>query len=145
MTQFPNNCHPIRLRGPWESQVLAPAPSSADPAIAVRRIKFTRFFNRPTGLMADDRVDLVFKGVKTRGAVRLNGNKTEEIDVSDSSLRLDITQQLIARNLIEVELELALLDKPFDLDTATSKENELLVNRFLGEVQLEIFTNIPSR
>ena len=91
--------HVIRLRGPWDLQPLARFSSAADAAIiestdplppAQRinpltdwgtalgpgfrgRARYSRRFNRPTGLEAHERVWLVVAGVDGHGQCLLDG------------------------------------------------------------------------
>lgn len=75
--------HTIRLRGPWETEML---PG--------RRWRYSRRFHQPTGL-AEERVWMVVSEV-CREAV-LNG---QPLDLADN--RCDVTARLAANNLLLV-------------------------------------------
>ncbi len=122
--------HLIRLRGPWEYQVLdaasasssASAPS-ADPGTPARqtlpadwsttlgpdfhgRVLYCRRFNRPTGLDATNRVWLVIEGVDAQGRYSLNGHALGTIDGYALPAMSDVTELLASANVLEVEVEL---------------------------------------
>jgi hypothetical protein len=133
--------HPIRLRGPWDFQVLGPGDGSSpaetpsgrlhmpcDWAATLGasfrgRVMYQRHFGRPTGLEAGDRVDLVIDSVHTHATLRLNGQPIGR-PFSAQGTRIDVTTALAERNLLEIVVEHLAGDEPGGLT---------------GEVRLEIF------
>jgi len=117
MASYP---HVIRLRGPWEFQPLArliPGPDGAlvetaaalPPAGRVTppadwgsslspgfrgRVRYTRRFNRPTGLEPHERVWLVIDGVDACGSYALDGHPLGSIDGYALPAANDITDLL---------------------------------------------------
>jgi hypothetical protein len=90
--------HTIRLRDPWD------ATPQADGTV-----RFTRHFNRPTGLESGDCVWLVIEGAAQPLAVTLNGNlvgQASRLPAHDSA-RYEITPLLQPRNKLEIDLSSA--------------------------------------
>ena len=83
--------HIIRLRDPWERLALADGG-----------VRLARRFGKPTGLAAEDRVELV---IVPRGAallVQLNEQRLGEVPPSGPAWRLDVTARLASRNELVV-------------------------------------------
>ena len=121
--------HVIRLRGPWTYEPLehhaGKSPAAANSPLPDGgtgqapdwtetlgahfrgRVRFTRFFNCPTNLGADERVRLACDGADARGTVALNGRKILELDGSVAR-SCDITDALRPRNEIVAEIDLRL-------------------------------------
>jgi hypothetical protein len=123
--------HHIRLHGPWECCVLSRSVRLADgswqetraglpPSGRVRiptdgipslgegcrdRILLTRRFHQPTGLVPDDRVDLVIEGLAAGATVTLNGVALRAILFGQDSVRYDVTRCLQRRNELALEVE----------------------------------------
>lgn len=119
MASYP---HVIRLRGPWE---LAPVGSSA-PARRVDvpsdwklalgadfagKARYTRYFNRPTGLEAHERVWLCCEGARERGEIALNGRNLASI-TTERGAEIDITDLLALRNELAIEVSSAAANLP---------------------------------
>jgi hypothetical protein len=126
--------HRIHLRGPWECEPLRSAEfaESGDPAPsdAVRvtmpapwreihgdrrgRARFRRKFHRPTNLDPDERLFLVFEGVRGRAVVDLDDRRLGEIAGGSPSVEFEVTR------LVRPNSELV-LDVEYDpaLDEAT--------------------------
>ena len=109
--------HVIRLRAPWDVELLEVASGS---------VRCTRQFNRPTGIEATDRVWLVIEGLTCSAAVSLNETPLGTAScspASDPPARFDITPHLQPRNRIAIDL------------ADPTGDNPLVC---LGEVRLEI-------
>ena len=107
--------HTIRLRDPWDASPQAEGT-----------IRFTRHFNRPTGLEAGERVWLVIEGASVPLTVTLNGHpvgQASRLPPPVDAARYEITPLLKPRNKVEIELQSA---------SATDGQP------CLGEVRLEI-------
>ncbi len=89
--------HIIRLRGPWECEPLE-GESQA-------RVRLTRRFGLPTNLTPHDRVWLVIAGAGGRGVASLN-NLVGEFVGADAPAEFEITDQLLPRNLLRIDLDL---------------------------------------
>ncbi|MDZ4818925.1 MAG: hypothetical protein SGJ20_08140 [Planctomycetota bacterium] len=151
--------HSIRLRGPWEYQVLARStddevgsfdavlPSGELPAGKVHMpcdwgeslgadfrgtVCYTRRFGCPTGVETHQRVWLILDGVRDRASVCLNGQPLGDIIESTQPLEVDVTGLLNERNMLEVEVS-APVD-PAELPIPTDS----LPGGLVGEVRLEI-------
>jgi hypothetical protein len=136
--------HSIRLRGPWEYQPLirfVPLASGqmqattddlppggrihlpADWGEALGRnfqgtVRFTRRFNRPTGLDRGSRVWLVIDDIDWQAAAALNDRLCGEVissgasEVSDAQrcpARFDITAELLPQNLLSIAVSSPML------------------------------------
>jgi len=112
--------HRIRLLGPWqvsaieslEPQVPLPRPARMTIPCSWRgggwpgfrgRALHARHFGRPTGLDANERVRLVIEPLAATGTARLNGQPLGAISAG-VTFEIDVTAQLTARNLLEIEL-----------------------------------------
>jgi beta-galactosidase/beta-glucuronidase len=155
--------HIIRLRGPWQYQVIArtmrmPDGSSQDesgdlpPPGRARmpadwgetlgadfrgRVSYNRTFNRPTGLEEGQRVDLVVEQVDAFGAVTLNGQPLGEVRLADAAARFIITSLLQPHNELAIEVELPRLTA--DSAPLPRPGREHFPGGLIGEVRLEIF------
>ena len=150
--------HAIRLRGPWEFEVLAGAAdvpgqkASAAPAsnrvelpcdwqatlgVGFRgKVRYRRRFNRPTGLDPHERVWLVVEGVDAFGAASLNGSQLGEVRGYALPASFDITGQLLPSNELAIDVEL-----PAETSGVASPlrpGRETLAGGPIGEVRLEI-------
>src|SRR5437868_4647688 len=112
--------HVIRLRGPWSLKVLerdppAPPAPPTEHKVAVPgdwaetlgagfcgSVRYTRRFNRPTNLEAQERVWLVVAGVDHQASVTLNGRPLGTAGSPNSPARFDVTADLTAYNLLVV-------------------------------------------
>jgi hypothetical protein len=104
--------HVIRLRGPWEFQTLEdaaaarsgrvpiPAPTPALLADYAGAVRFTRRFQRPTGLENGARVKLVIENLPTDAVVALN---REPLDSELSPARWEIAGRLNQSNALTIE------------------------------------------
>jgi hypothetical protein len=95
--------HVIRLRGPWEC-----VPQGMGSPGAIR---FTRRFNRPTGLDADSRVWLAIDDALGHAVVSLNGQSLGEVQPATAETRaaavcrparFDITAAMLPRNVLAI-------------------------------------------
>jgi hypothetical protein len=112
--------HRIRLRGPWECEVLDQAGEPAAPPARVVLpgapgvtgcVRFRRRFGYPGRIDAHERVWLVFEG--TAAALRLAVNGTPLGSVS-GHVEADVTGLLAARNEVTAETELSPGASPWD-------------------------------
>lgn len=152
--------HVIRLRGPWEFEVIeraAPADGAecGDPAASRSgkvklpcdwsealgrtfrgKVRYRRRFNRPSGLDPHERVWLIVEGVDAFGAAALNGRALGEVRGYALPARFDVTDLLGQANelLLEVELPSAMHDASAPLRPG----REDLAGGPIGEVRLEI-------
>lgn len=137
--------HSIRLRGPWEFEPVVryvPLPSGQLQALTLDlppcgtshlpadwgealgadflgKVRFTRTFHRPTGLVARSRVWLVIEEVDWQAVVTINGRMCGELifsaaiappDCQRCPARLDITSDLLAQNRLEIVVASPVLD-----------------------------------
>ncbi len=157
------SCHVIRLRGPWHYQPLARTvlldngttrqqPGQLPPPGKARmpsdwsqslgadfrgRVRFTRFFHRPTGLDGRQRIELVVHQVDAFGSVSLNGTFLGEICMDAGPVRFDISHQLESRNELTIEVELPdVTDGSAALVRSPGREGK--PGGLVGEVGLEI-------
>ncbi len=123
------NPHVIRLNGPWRCEPLAfgeigatdravepsrsqPPPGTiqfpADWNAAIGphfhgRVRFSRHFNRPTGLDAGTVVYLVIEGIGPADLVQLNGRVLDWDSSTANTPRFDITLLLSPRNELAID------------------------------------------
>src|SRR5262245_43863513 len=120
--------HIIRLRGPWETELVTDSSDgSSEPN---RRVRFLRRFGLPTGLQPGDQVDVVIESCERVGQVWLNDNLLGELNATGIS-RFAIRERLQPRNVLQIEMDLGsspLITKPAFDDS-------------VREVRLEIRTN----
>ena len=115
--------HRIALRGPWEFEWLTPPVGTvatgrgALPADwlelwgpHIGRVAWHRWFHRPTGLEADERVWVVVEGPEGGIEIRLNDMPIEEFG-RGGRLQVDLTTQLQARNRLSVVLTVGCADE----------------------------------
>jgi hypothetical protein len=160
--------HTIRLRGPWRYFVIAHsalcerAPEEQSqhekhsPIGTIHipmdwgttlgrnfrgRVRYSRSFGKPTGLNAEDRVELVCQCVDAFGAVELNDLQLGNIPSGLAATRFDITQFLRPRNELVIDVELPMAGG--DLEHSNRPGREGLPGGIVGEVCLEIFTGEP--
>ncbi|MGY8768119.1 MAG: glycosyl hydrolase 2 galactose-binding domain-containing protein [Pirellulales bacterium] len=104
--------HCIRLHGPWQStpassseetRVKLPGDWSAVCSGEVPRT-LTRFFNSPTGLDPNEKVELVFENVPVEGTVAFNEQPIGQLTGQKTSVRIDVTSHLKLRNEIKIEV-----------------------------------------
>ncbi|MCA9205923.1 MAG: hypothetical protein KDA59_22875 [Planctomycetales bacterium] len=100
------------------------------------RVRFIRYFNRPTGLDSATRVYLAIDEVDAMAEVQLNGHKLGQIRGADGTWRSEVTPILETRNALEIVVDLpslsqtsAPLPRPRDAH---------LAGGVTGEVRLEI-------
>src|SRR5689334_15161480 len=107
--------HTIRLRGPWEYSVLSrwlargteesTEPLPADGKLEMPadwgatlgsdfrgRVRYRRRFGYPTGLQAEDKIDLVFERVNASGRVWLNDVLIGEIPSGGQPAKFSVRQ-----------------------------------------------------
>ena len=157
--------HIIRLRGPWLYEPLLRLPldgskiadNGALPASGKThapfdwaqvvgldfrgRVRYTRHFGRPTGLVTTDLVQLVVARIDTLGAIFLNGEMLHQIPPGQIDTRVDITQQLQRRNVLNIEVEATEME--FDCLEPPLRDPQRQTCGLTGEVRLEIFSGDP--
>lgn len=144
--------HVIRLRGPWDFELLDCEQDKGNGgALRARgrvtlpaswgnefgadflgRVRYRRRFNRPTGLDPHLRVWLVIDGVDAHGACRLNGHELSPIDGYALRAACDVTNDLAPANVLEVDVERT----PDEIRPG----RERLPGGLIGEARLEIRT-----
>lgn len=153
--------HTIRLRGPWnvepvarfvlqtdgtyrsERKNLPPAVkmtmpadwSAAFGADFLGRLRYSRKFQKPSGLGSGERVFLVVEGGRTRALVELNGKRLGEGFTWGQGVRHDITEDLEGSNILEIVVEHPALDAA---GVGNDDGSNRLPGGLLGEVRLEI-------
>lgn len=147
--------HRIRLRGPWECRPLAwsepdydgrPLPTAGSLSMPSDwspiagpdfrgRVRFTRRFGCPTGILDGDRVELVVEAVDYEATIELNGQQLGNTRWGTGPWRCEITPWLQAANelRIVVDLPCETPDSPLDRGERTGQPGGLV-----GEVRLEI-------
>ncbi|SMP50038.1 hypothetical protein SAMN06265222_10331 [Neorhodopirellula lusitana] len=111
--------HRIRLRHPWTQQPHSESGADSD---AKKQITFTRRFNRPTGLTANDSVELEVNAQQgTVDSIRLNATTLTSLDSTkqvpaktadnlnpsetvNQSIRVELSKHLEDHNELEVTL-----------------------------------------
>jgi glycosyl hydrolase family 2 len=144
--------HVIRLRGPWEFEVVENASALTSPRSGKAKlpcdwsealgrefrgqVRYRRRFNRPSGLDPHERVWLIVEGVDAFGAATLNGRELGEVRGYALPASFDVTDLLAQGNelLLDVELPRGLPDGPAPLRPG----REDLAAGPIGEVRLEI-------
>jgi len=166
--------HVIRLRGPWDLQPLAHLSRGADgspvesvdnlpPAQRINpltdwgaalgaefrgRVRYSRRFNRPTGLDASERVWLIVEGVDGRGQCSLDGQPLFTIEGYALAAAADITAYFRSNNGEQAERSgQRSLGSVIDIDVELLEQQpaalfrpgrELFGGGLLGDVRLEI-------
>ncbi|MCH5376405.1 MAG: hypothetical protein JJ992_20750 [Planctomycetes bacterium] len=155
--------HVIRLRGPWRCEALARTRRRADgtseivsgelpPAGQIQvpsdwgevlgenfrgRVRYSRRFNRPSGMSAVRRVDLVIECVDAFGAVALNDDVLGTIPPGLHVFRSDLTARLKPHNRLTIDVE---LPECLDFSAALARRGrDGRPGGLIGEVRLEIF------
>jgi hypothetical protein len=155
--------HNIRLRGPWEYLPLAhtlllsdgsasqqtddlpeggrmriPADWNAALGAFRGRVRFTRFFNLPTGLEKGDTVWLVVEPPDAWGEVRLNDGALGSVAAGEPAARYDVTDRLLERNELIIEVECPQVTPESAPLTRPDDRAEEDAGGLVGEVRLEI-------
>ncbi len=117
--------HVIRLREPWEVSVSGSV--SAD-----GRLTLTRRFQRPTGLRAGDRVELVVEGLEGVRRIACNGSVLATESNAAGEVRSEIQHLLLDHNQIEIVVRAV---PPADPDLVPALRQRVLA---VGLVRLEI-------
>ncbi len=152
--------HIIRLRGPWELQPLARWQLASGAALVEfidplppggriempsdwsqllgadfrGRARHLRRFGRPTGLDSGQRVWLVCDGATDAATIALNGAPLGAILGPNLPARFDITERLLPRNELVIDVEFPSAEIAKQTSAAGTKCGGLT-----GEVRLEIF------
>jgi beta-galactosidase/beta-glucuronidase len=159
--------HPIRLRGPWELEIVAryeqdgavyrvvPTELEAQRKATTLgdwgpilgddfrgQVRYLRRFNRPTGLTPSTRVDLVIERVDATARVLLNGQTIGELTFETGVGRWDVTTQLKYRN--EFLIDVVCPEISPDGTALSRGERSDSPGGLLGEVRLEIFDADPG-
>ena len=118
--------HVIRLRGPWEFEVLEREAASCAESLAKLagkatlpcdwsdalgddfrgQVRYRRRFNRPSGLDPHERVWLVVEGVDAFGSATLNGRALGDIRGYALPASFDVTDLLGAGNELNLDVKL---------------------------------------
>lgn len=117
--------HVIRLRGPWEYEVLAnegatgivQMPCNLAEIVETEfrgTVRFSRRFNRPTGLDEATRVWLVLED-DFEPQVTLNGQTLVPPATQNVPTRLDITSRLQSHNILVLETSLDQNPRPLQI------------------------------
>ena len=106
VTTYP---HRIRLRGPWNYQVMPDGPTGrvvmpASWGSFRGTMTLRRPFGYPGQIDEDERVWLTLAGYSHRGQITLNGVLLASEQAGDQPLEFDVTGLLRTRNLLEIEL-----------------------------------------
>jgi hypothetical protein len=154
--------HSIRLAGPWQLTPLARTCWSAEGESVEEpgtlpeggrstvpsdwgellgedfrgQVQMERFFHKPTGLEADDRVEIVLSGVDAMGTASLNGQLLGNIPAGGEPARFEISRLLEHRNCLVVNVELPRLTSQSAPLARPAAHRE--AGGILGEVRLEI-------
>lgn len=155
----PASPHVIRLRGPWNIRPLSRQGAAgahdatcfaagfrqqmpADWSAALGcdfcgEARYQRFFHRPTGIDAGERVWLVCHGAIDQAVVVLNGKRVGEFAGPSAAARFDVTGLLAPRNEL-------LIDVTFLATLGDGEPAEDRCGGLTGEVRLEIFPRPDS-
>ncbi len=143
--------HPIRLRGPWQCEVLADPAGQARQSAPVRqvamparwdalglgeiqgRVRFLRRFGYPGQIDDDERVWLTLAGLAGPCAVWVNGTLLAETDTAPDWLEWDVTALLRPRNELRLERGIG----PAAAQPWTEAALEVRCLAFLRGVQVE--------
>lgn len=153
--------HPIRLRGPWELEVVSRyerdgdlwrvAQAELEPQRKATtlgdwsellgedffgQVRYLRRFNRPTGLTATTPVYLVIERVDATARVFLNGETLGELKYEAGMGRWNIGSQLKYRN--ELVVDIVCPELASDGTALSRGDREDSPGGLLGEVRLEI-------
>lgn len=103
----------MQVPGSWEKVLGADFIGTA---------RYTRHFNRPTGLDPHERVWLCCAGARQRASIQLNGQPIGEC-AHEQGAQIDVTELLVPRNTLVIDVTTDVVDPPGGLT---------------GEVRLEI-------
>lgn len=153
--------HVIRLRGPWDYEVLARTLVTADGTRRALRenlpapgrvhlpadwgatlgsdfrglVRYTRRFGLPTNLQPNDQVSLVVEGVDHFGSAQLNNTPLGELLGFSCPTVFEVRLLLAPRNVLVLEVELP----AYESAAAPQRPGrEALPGGPIGEVRLEI-------
>jgi hypothetical protein len=153
--------HSIRLRGPWQLEVVwryvldedgtyrhdrenLPAavrmtmPADWSAALGgdfLGRVRYCRTFQKPTGLESGERVWLVVESPRSAGVVELNRKRLGDVRGGEGTGRFDITELLEDHNRLEILVEHPAVD---DENCAANAGAKSPPGGLVGEVRLEI-------
>lgn len=153
--------HIIRLRGPWQLEVVWRYVRCADGTYRADRenlpstarmtmpadwsaafgadflgcVCYRRTFQKPTGLESGERVWLVIEPPRSVGEVELNRQRLGDICGGEAVGRFDITAMLEDHNRLEILVEHPAAD---DVNRAQNPTATLPTGGLVGEVRLEI-------
>lgn len=142
--------HTIRLRGPWEFEVLqadSQVPSPSGPQRAKMpcswaeslgeefrgSVRYRRKFNRPAHLDLHERLRLVADGADAFAEVTVNGTTLGKIDGYVLPNIFDVTSLIEMRNEVMVDVSL-----PAETSGVQRPGREQFAGGLIGEVRLEI-------
>ena len=154
--------HVIRLRGPWQYEPLARTllladgstcaePGDLPPPGEVKmpadwgdtlggyfrgRVRYSRKFNRPTGIEQGDRLFLRIQQVDAFGSAALNEHPLGEIPSGGNPQRFEVTRLLQPFNQLVIEVELP--RSTADSAPLPRPKRDDLPGGLVGEVRLEI-------
>jgi hypothetical protein len=153
--------HTIRLRGPWEVEVIARFVPQSDGTYAstseqlpragratmpadwsemvgadfLGRVRYRRKFNKPTGLQFGNRVWLVIEPPRSSAYIVWKGDLVGSIHPGDPPGRFDITRRLGDHNEVDVFVDHPHLDH---MQSTVGDPTHLPPGGLVGEVRLEI-------
>lgn len=102
------------------------------------RVRYSRTFQKPSGLGGGERVFLVVEGGRSHALVELNGKRLVEALACGKILRCDVKDSLEGSNRLEIVVEHPALDAG---GTANEDSESFAVGGLVGEVRLEIEKN----
>ena len=133
--------HVIRLREPWEREVVANTTDVSDMGRPVQEsdrlglVRFRRRFGQPTGLKPDDQIDLVIEGIAAAGHVWLNDVLLGTMVAGGKPARFCLRGRLQAPD--QLLMEFAALRSLDGSQVSTTEPNQTFAG-YAGEVRLEM-------
>jgi hypothetical protein len=99
------------------------------------RVRYTRSFNKPTGLESGERVFLVVEPPRSEANILLGGKLVGFVYPGEGAGRFDITERLESYNRLEIIVDHPALD---EMRSVVGDPAELPPGGLVGEVRLEI-------
>jgi hypothetical protein len=99
------------------------------------RVRYSRSFNKPTGLDSGERVFLVVEPPRSEACILLHGELIGSVRPGEGAGRFDITDRLESHNRLEVYLDHPALD---EMRSVVGDPAALPAGGLVGEVRLEI-------
>jgi hypothetical protein len=153
--------HNIRLRGPWQVEAIEryvrradgtygrssePMPAAVRMAMPadwsaalggdfLGRVRYSRIFQKPTGLDTGERVFLVVEPARSLGSVSVNSKRLGAVCWGGAAGRFDVTDLLDDHNRLEIVVQHPVLD---GMQEQNDDDSTSSVGGLVGEVRLEI-------